>query len=240
MKGFKIIFATLALMLSACAPQGFESDILPVSPNTTEPTKNTNDSTSPTADEASSIESMKSSDQTYNSQVYIDKSDWSLVLRIPMGFNPFIDATQIPLPQIKGATVTTEVDSNLNSSLIVRVPLKYVLHGVSQLEKATQLPNGDALPKMPAGESASLGLTISAKKSVKVNIYIAVEAVGVFVETPFDYPFPAYLSLPLKNEAQTQILGWFTLVPRKNSSNSGFFLSFKLPSEVSVILNKYL
>ncbi|HPI41157.1 MAG TPA: hypothetical protein PLJ21_10160 [Pseudobdellovibrionaceae bacterium] len=244
MKGInKLIILLLGTSMIACAPQGFDSQ----PPIASSPNQEGQDqlggggnAKSPSPDEMGVIESMKSSDQSYNSQVYIDKLNWMLVIRIPLGFNPFIDVTQLSLPKIKGGEVTTEIDSNLNAFVVVKLPLKNVLRGVTQLETATKLPNGDPLPKMPSGEPASLGLTISAKKNVKMNIYIAIEAVGVFVETPFDYPFPGYLSLPLKNEAQTQILGWFTLVPRKNEFNSGFFLSFKLPLEVSEILNKYL
>lgn len=240
MKGSFLITATLVLLLSACAPQGFESSHLGVTAADDKGKSSDSEVPTPPPSELNLIESMKSTDQTYNSEVYIDKTDWTLVMKIPLGFNPFIDVTQIPVPQLRGAQVSTVVDANLNYSLIVKIPLKNIMRGVTQLETANKLPNGDPLPKMPAGEPASLGLTISAKKNVKVNLYIAVEAVGVLIDTPFDYPFPAYLSLPLKNEAQTQILGWFTLIPRKNNNNSGFFLSFKLPAEVSLILNKYL
>lgn len=237
------IFALIFLMM-ACAPQGFDAQTqlsTPASGGTdTGKSGGTDVPPTPSTSELNTLENMKASDQTYNSQVYIDKSDWSLVLKVPMGFNPFISATQIPIPQIQGAQVKTEIDSDWNAFVIVRIPLKSILRGVSQLEASNNLPNGDALPKMPAGEPAGIALTISSQKSVKMNLYIAIEAVGVFVETPFDYPFPAYISFPIKNQAQTQMLGWFTLVPRKNEFNSGFFMSFKLPLEVSEILNKYL
>ncbi len=239
----KLILILVGFSIMACAPQGFDSQSLLASStlqNNQDPLAGGDASKNPSPNEMGIIESMKSSDQSYNSQVYIDKLNWMLVLKIPLGFNPFIDVTQLNLPRIKDGEVSTEIDSNLNAFVVVKLPLKNVLRGVDLLETATKLPNGDVLPKMPAGEPASLGLTLSAKKNVKMNIYIAIEAVGVFVETPFDYPFPGYLSLPLKNEAQTQILGWFTLVPRKNNFNSGFFISFKLPLEVSEILNKYL
>lgn len=163
----------------------------------------------------------------------IDKVKNLLILRLPIPGNLPIEMS-LPFPQQKDILVEAITEGG-HSYLQVSIPLKYITRGITTVP-AQRLPNGDPLPKMPSGELPSLGLAFPGKAATK--LYIGVNAVGLYIETSFN-PYLA-LSLPIKNQAGTQIWGYFSLVPEKASYQGGFFLSFQLPNSVAKIIDDHL
>jgi hypothetical protein len=167
--------------------------------------------------------------------ISLDKTNNALIIALPIPANPMLEVS-IEFPQLKGVELKAYQDNNGNSYLAVSIPLSYVLHGVSTIP-ASALPSGDPLPQMPSGELPSLGLSIT-NSSVKVHLYIGVNAVGMFIETNFN-PYIG-LTLPIKNSAGTQVLGYFSMIPQKGTYNGGFFMSAVLPNDVAKIIDDHL
>lgn len=173
--------------------------------------------------------------------ISIDRNAKAIILRVPLGPNIFITVSNGEVAQYPGVTYTTEVDANGTAYLTLRVPLKYVLHGVNGIDPL-KLPNGDPLPMIPSGELPGLGLSIDTKNNVKLYVYIGVDAVGVYVETPMDVGIPFTFTVPVKNKDKTEVVGYFSMIPPKpnGAAQGGFFLSFQLPAQVSALLDKYV
>lgn len=170
--------------------------------------------------------------------VEIDKSAKTLILRLPFIAGISIGA-QLPMPikEIPGATVGIEPQADGSSSLVLRIPLANVLKGVDTLP-ASRLPNGDALPAIPEGELPSVGLSFSNSGNLKGALYLSPSVVGLFIATKFD-PY-IRLTLPIRNEARTQTLGYFTSIPAKTGFDGGFFVSIALPDDLARAIDDLL
>jgi hypothetical protein len=170
--------------------------------------------------------------------VEIDKAAKMLVLRMP-----FIAGIQIgvqvptPIPELPGATIGIEPNTDGSSSLVLRIPLEKVLRGVDFLPKG-RLPNGDPLPAIPEGELPSLGLTFNNQRDIKGALYLSPTVVGLFINTKFD-PF-IRLTLPIRDQARTRTFGYFTSIPAKPGFDGGFFLSFALPDDLARAIDDLL
>lgn len=170
--------------------------------------------------------------------VEIDKIAKMLVLRLPFIAGIQIGA-QIPIAitEIPGATVGIEPNSDGSSSLVLRIPLAKVLHGVDTLPSG-RLPNGDALPAIPEGELPSVGLSFNRSGTLKGALYLSPTVVGIFVATKFD-PYIG-LTLPIRNEARTRTWGYFSSIPAKPGYDGGFFLSVALPDDLARAIDDLL
>lgn len=172
-----------------------------------------------------------------NFAVNLDKVNNALIVNLPIPAGPFSNL-YVDIPNLKGAKIKTYYDSSNKPQVAISIPLAYVLHGVSFLP-STALPNGNPLPAMPSGEAPSLAFSLNANSENKVYLYIGVNAVGLYIENSY---IPSYLglTLPIKNKAQTQILGYFTIVPKSGNFNGGLFTSFPLPNSVAKIIDDHL
>lgn len=169
--------------------------------------------------------------------VGLDRSRKELLLRMPLGLNSFVTVSSGSFPNYPDIYFATEIDSSGTAYLTVHVPLKYVLRGVTSVA-SSRLPNGDPLPMIPSGELPGLALDLNSQNKVKFYLYIGVDMLGIYVESPFN-PYIG-LTFPIKNKAETKIMGYISTVPAKSNYQGGFFLSFLLPSEISSVLDQYV
>ncbi|MNK11938.1 hypothetical protein D3C87_299890 [compost metagenome] len=227
---------TLAGLLSACS-QGFQTPnagALDQEPGSSGGTPNT-----PAPPSAFEKLDMKG---TVAGNVYdgtwafdLDKANNALLVNLPIPANPLIDLN-VTIPELPGAKLRTYKDSSNKTQVVVSIPLKYVVKGVNFLPSA-RLPSGDALPNMPSGELASIGVSLGANQNV--HLYVGVNAVGLYVESSY---IPEYLGFtaPIKNQAGTRILGYFSLVPKKGNFKGGLFVALPLPNDIAKILDDHM
>lgn len=177
--------------------------------------------------------------ETDTLSIDIDKPNKALLLRLPLGMNGNIELTEAEVPSLPGVRFYTYEDSaNAKTYMVISVPLKYVVRGVGNTLPPNKLPNGDALPQIPSGELPSLAVAVGNSKNTKMYLYVGVNVVGVYVETPFDPFIKATFSV--KNQTKTKVLGYFSTIPAKGSYQGGFFLSSTIPNEIALILEKVL
>lgn len=175
----------------------------------------------------------------------LDKTTGDLLVNLPLGLDSSILIGNASVQQLPGVTFSTIIGTDGRTYLQLRVPIKYVLRGVSTLP-AGKLPNGDALPLMPAGEYPSLAFQINTNNAQVRNIYlyVGVDAIGVYAESPWVscYGLPVCLdrlSFPVKNSTGTKISGYFSLIMPKGQSLGGFFVSTVVPPSIAAILDEY-
>jgi hypothetical protein len=101
------------------------------------------------------------------------------------------------------------------------------------------------MPFMPSGESRGFAINFPQKPKYRLHLYFVANAVGVFIETP-DWKLPEELSLiptigfPVRNLRQTQINGYFAIVPNKGNYSSGLFVASRIPRELAFQLDQIL
>ncbi|KYG68209.1 hypothetical protein AZI87_02835 [Bdellovibrio bacteriovorus] len=174
-----------------------------------------------------------------NEQVLaLDKANKALLLYLPLPPGPF-SSVYIDVPSVKGVSVKTVLDSQQKARVAVSIPLRLIVKDKVTLPPATTLPGGRTLPMMPSGEYPSLALGLNQNSSNKIYLYLGVNAVGLFVESSF---FPEYVGItaPIKNQAGTRTLGYFTIVPKQGVNNGGLFLSFLMPNDLAAIIDDHL
>lgn len=171
----------------------------------------------------------------------IDKNRGEFVIMLPMPqgvvFTPSGSFAKYP-----DITFTPMFDGTGKMKMAVRIPMKYVLKGITTTS-ASRLPNGDPLPAMPAGQSElpSLALSFPAQNNTKMNLYIGTSALGFFMTLPDNaaLPLPINITLPLKNSDKTRTFGYLTYVNAKNGYQPGLFLSTQVPPEFARILEDH-
>lgn len=165
----------------------------------------------------------------------LDKVNNALIINLPIPANPFIDL-YLDIPELKGAKIKAYQDAQQNSFVAISIPLKYVVKGASFLP-SNKLPNGQSLPRMPSGEAPSLAISLG--NNQKVHLYIGVNAVGMYIESSY-IPSNFGVTLPIKNQARTRILGYLTIVPKTTNFNGGVFVALPLPAQVAKIIDDHL
>jgi hypothetical protein len=101
----------------------------------------------------------------------------------------------------------------------------------------TTLPNGQPLPFTPGGEPPQVSFLVPNINRV-VRVYLGVNVVGVFVESPVDPMIN--LTFPIRNKAKTETIGYFSTVRRVTPFNGGFFVSLVMPNTIAGLLDDYL
>jgi hypothetical protein len=169
----------------------------------------------------------------------LDKVKKELIVRLPMLAGPLDGATiDIPVQQFPGIHIGLAPLSNGGSALVLRIPLKDVLHGVNAVPSSL-LPNGDPLPAVAAGELPTFAVQLSNVRDINATIYLGKTEVAVYVNTPFD-PWAA-VQVPIRNAAHTQTWGEFSTIPAKSKTiQGGFFLSVKIPDSLARIIDDNL
>ncbi len=168
--------------------------------------------------------------------VVLDRPNKALLFNIPLALDVNIGIAEGEIKKLPGTTFKTSTNADGARFLSLSIPLKYILRGTDLV--AAKLPNGDDLPAVPQREYPSLGLSLPNSNNVKIYLYLGVQVAAVFVETPFN-PY-IDLTLPIRNEAKTRVVGHLGLVPAKNSFRGGVFVSSVLPNELAQALANFL
>lgn len=175
-------------------------------------------------------------------EVLPEKQSIALVLPLPPIF--LAPLTQIQVSQLPGITVEYRRTSEGGYDIAVIIPIQYIIRGAA-IGIYDRLPNGDPIPFMPSGESRGFAIEFPQKQNYRLHFYFVANAVGVFIETP-DWRLPDELSLipnigfPIKNRNQTQINGYFAIIPNKGNFSSGLFVSSRIPRELAFQLDQIL
>lgn len=232
-----------AALLSACSKDGFQT--LTNTGNNSQGS-NSDQGTGGTPKPPSAYDKMSLDTYVeggnYGGQqvVALDKANNALLLFIPLPSMGSITVTPyIDIPEIKGVKIATVMDSQQKARVAISIPLKLLVKDKVSLPPATTLPGGRAIPGMPSGEMPSLALGLNQNSNNKIYLYFGVNAVGIFVESPF---FPPYFGItaPIRNSAGTRTLGSFTIVPKADPYNGGLFLAFQLPNDLAKIIDDHL
>jgi hypothetical protein len=176
------------------------------------------------------------------SLVVYDISEQAIEVRIPMaGFLTGI-GLDVPIPKVPGGHAFMDNSNPLDPTLVVAVPAVYVLGKVGfdagdLFKDPTKLPNGNPIPFTPGGEPPVISFLIP-KINRTVQIYLGLNVIGVFVETPFNPMVD--LTFPIHNKSKTETIGYFSSVRAVDPYNGGFFVSFNMPSRIAGLLDDYL
>lgn len=245
----KITLLTLVTLLTACngnSPKLLESVDKGQSGQGSTETPET--PTTPSNPSIDSVDMKSRVDDSSNKMGFngalaidIDKSRGEFVIMLPMPsgvvFTP--SGTFNKYPDI---SFTPVFDGTGKMKMAVRVPIKYVLKGITTVP-ATRLPNGDPLPAMPAGQSElpALALTFPSHNDTKINLYIGINAFGLYMTLPDKaaLPLPINITLPIKNADKSKTYGYLTYVNAKNGHQPGLFISGAVPPEFARILEDH-
>ncbi len=167
--------------------------------------------------------------------VVIDKAQQALVVVLPI---PLLGFKEVNTTQIEGVKLIKYTNSKGEVFPAVSVPLKLVLKGASFLPNEV-LPNGDDLPFIPAGELPGFALDLPQIKDRKFYLYIGVNVVAVFVETPELDQLPVHIgfTVPVKNKDKSKVIGALSYVIPKGIHSAGFFVASQLPADLARLIN---
>ncbi len=169
-----------------------------------------------------------------------DKTRGEFIIMVPLPMSSIFTASG-SFPKYPDITFGPMFDATGKMKIAVRVPVKYIIKGLT-LVPAAKLPNGDALPAMPAGagELPALGLSFPADKT-QITLYIGINALGLYATLPDNasLPIPFNITLPLKNQDKSRTFGYLTYVAAKVGFSSGLFISTGVPPQFARILEDY-
>ncbi len=168
-----------------------------------------------------------------------DKQRGEFIVMIPMPSGVFLTPSG-SFSKYPDITFSPIIDATGKMKFAVRIPVKYIIKGMSTLPAAS-LPNGDPLPAMPSGygELPSLGLNFPQHNNTQVSLYIGVNAIGLYVTLPTNAALPIGFTLPIRNKDKSKTYGYLTYVPAKMNYAPGLFVSAIIPPAVSRILEDY-
>ena len=163
-----------------------------------------------------------------------------LTLPLPILFSGMSSEISAQLSQqLPGSSIHTINNPDGSQDWVVSIPLRYVLRGANLIPFNT-LPNGMALPYLPAGEMRGIALQFPQKPKYRMHIYVSVNAAAVFIETP-DWELPEQINLlpviPVRNANNTRVIGAFKLIGSVGTFSSGVYLAARLPSDIARMLN---
>lgn len=182
---------------------------------------------------------VTSTSYTNETVIGLDKENLTLLLYLPLPSSSPFSQIYIDVPEVKGVQIKTILDNQQKARVAVSIPLRLLFKDKVALAAANALPDGRDLPMMPSGEYPSLGLSLFPNSAKNLHLYFGVNTIGMYFRSSF---FPEFLSIssPIKNAAQTRTLGYFTIVPKKGSSDGGLFLAFILPNDIAAIIDDHL
>jgi len=246
-----LVSLVIATFASGCSPKAFQAQN---SSSTTDNTSNGAGDSGPTDTPTTPVANIDSIDLKgkvqdgsgvlgFNGALAFDfdKTNGVFIIMVPMPsgliFNPSGAFTKYP--DIKFGPV---FDATGKMKMAIRVPIKYVLKGVSGINPA-KLPSGEDLPSMPAGknELPSLALQFPQNNNMQLHLYLGINALAVYMTLPnqASLPLPFNITLPLKNKDKTLTTGYLTYVTAKGSYAPGLFVSTIIPSSVARVLEDY-
>ncbi|MFZ3230485.1 MAG: hypothetical protein WA160_09805 [Pseudobdellovibrio sp.] len=248
----KIIATSLllsaALGLTHCSGGSVEHGSLlatnPSNSGQTAPGTNTGTETPGTSDPLAGVDlqGRVDSKDSFNNALTFDfdkiRGEFIIMLPMPSGgnfFSPMGSFSKYP-----DITFSSLIDSAGRIKFAVRIPVKYILKGSSFLPAAS-LPNGDALPAMPAGygELPSLALNFPQSNNTQVTLYLGVNAIGLFTTLPDNVAIPFGFQLAIKNSDKSKTYGFLSYIPKKGTYAPGLFISTIISPAVARILEDY-
>lgn len=166
--------------------------------------------------------------------VYIDKVNQALLLVLPIPvLIPII--APMPIPQLEGAKLTTYTNNDGSQNMAISIPLRKIIRGGSFMPNE-RLPNGDALPYVPAGELPGFAIEFPQMRNYQIHLYVGVNVAAAFVELP-DVGLPIGFISPVKNATKTKIVGAVGYVVPKNNFDGGVYLAAQLPAELARVID---
>lgn len=168
--------------------------------------------------------------------IQIDKPNQALILILPIpafAFLPFV--SKVTIPELPGAFFTSYKNSKGDKQLAISVPLQTVLKGAKFLPNQN-LPNGDSLPFVPAGELPGFAIQFPQNPDYRIHLYIGVNVVAAFVELPkIDLPISTVSRV--KNKSKTQYIGAIGYIAPKGSYDGGLYLAAQIPDKMAVVID---
>jgi hypothetical protein len=243
----------IATFASGCSPKAFQAQNQSSSApdNTSNGTGDSGSTETPTTTPVTNIDAIDLKGKVQDGSGILgmngalafdfDKVNGVFIIMVPMPsgliFTPSGSFTKYP--DIKFGPV---FDATGKMKMAIRVPIKYVLKGVSTVNPA-KLPSGEDLPSMPAGknELPSLALQFPQNNNMQLHLYIGINALAVYMTLPSQasLPLPFNMTLPLKNKDKTLTTGYLTYVTAKGSYAPGLFVSTIIPASIARILEDY-
>jgi hypothetical protein len=172
--------------------------------------------------------------------IQIDKANQALILILPLPsflFLPFTSAN-VDIPDLEGAYFTSYQTASGDRQLAVSVPLKHVIKG-AEFGDSQRLPNGDALPFIPAGELPGFSINFPQQPKYQVHVYVGVNVVAAFVELP-DLGLPIGGTAKVKNKDKTKEVGAIGYIPVKGNFNGGLYLTAQLPNDLAITIDELI
>lgn len=165
--------------------------------------------------------------------------DGLMIVRIPLGITPIFTLGAGVHQKYKDITFTIAGSISSGFSLLVAIPLKYILH-LAKFENAApgRLPNGDPLPDVPSGELPMLSISVNPSKKEKIYLYLSKEYLGVLFESKFD-PGVDMMGIQLKDKNDLRTVGYIHVMKAKNNAPAAFMLSMQFPPKVAALLDDY-
>jgi len=252
MKNWQGRVITLIALISFGCSSGFQTDSSPI--NSALGNENNSGlgnelgSTSPSTvwekalEELTGLVSGGAYDGNLAVEVLPDRQSLALILPLPPIF--LAPLNQTPIPQLSGSSLEYRRKPDGSFDMAVIIPIRHLTRGGS-LAPYNRLPNGNPVPFMPSGESRGFAIELPQRSSYKLHFYFVANAVGVFIETP-NWRLPEELSalptigFPVRNLSQTQVNGYFAIVPNRGNFASGLFISTRIPRELAFQLDQIL
>jgi len=171
--------------------------------------------------------------------VQIDKPNQALILILPMPSFLFLPFTnKVEIPDLEGAYFTSYETASGDRQLAVSVPLKHVIKG-AEFGESQRLPNGDALPYIPAGELPGFSIQFPQQPKYQVHVFVGVNVVAAFVELP-DLGIPISGTAKVKNKDKTKEVGAIGYIAPKGNFDGGVYLATQLPKDMAIMIDELI
>jgi len=238
---YKIIITTAALILTACGKNsGFgTAENSSGSSNGALSNPEVPSNTPPAADPWQNIE-LNGYSNGSNSKgsllIRVDKKSQSLVLILPVSISLF-GLNSLEIAKFPGLKIGSATMPDGSKAFAITVPLKYIVKK-GAFGKGDRLPNGDPLPFLPSGEGAgfSFDIPIGGEKNI-FHLYLADNAVAVFIETPQADKYIIFDALfDINNKEKTRQIGAFGVIRAKFGYSSGAYLAAQIPDQTASII----
>jgi hypothetical protein len=168
--------------------------------------------------------------------IRVDKKSQSLVLILPVSIS-LLGLSSLEIAQFPGLKVGTATMPDGSKAFAITVPLRYLVKK-GAFGKGDKLPNGDPLPFLPSGEGAgfSFDIAIGGEKNI-FHLYLADNAVAVFIETPQADKYIIFDALfEINNKEKTRQIGAFGVIRAKFGYSSGAYLAAQIPDQTASII----
>jgi hypothetical protein len=189
---------------------------------------------------SSSIEGSEFDGKT---TIRIDQPGQALIFQIPVSAPLSLPVFKdTPIPNLLGATISHLFSFETGREFQVRIPFKYIVRG-GQLSPYDRLPNGFALPFIPAVESQGFAIALPQAPNYRLHLYFAPNAAAAYIELP-EVPeipgFPTYMGFPVKNKEKTQQTGWLAYYAKVGGSNAGVYAASRIPDSVARLIDELI